>query len=206
MRSVLDGISTPEFDYNILMSLLSEYSQPWAKIRYMLRKGEMIRVKKGLYVRPPDHSQPYSEAVLANLIYGPSYLSFEWALSWHGMIPERVEQVTSASLKPSKTFSTPIGTFTYRRQPRRRYAAGFTRVELDARRSFLVATKEKALVDTIADCDVETVKELRSLLQGLRVNESEVRALKPKVLSVLAERFGTGAVAALAALVEELSR
>jgi hypothetical protein len=122
------------------------------------------------------------------------------------MIPERVEEVTSVSLKPSKTFSTPVGTFVYRRQPRRRYAASFTRVEIDAKRSFLVATKEKALVDTIADRDIETAGEVRNLLQGLRIDESELHALKPKVLSTLAERFGTSAVAALAALVEELRR
>ena len=64
-----------EFDYNFAMSALSEYKNPRIEINDLLKKGEIIRVKKGLYVFGPDLArEPYSRETLANLIYGPSYI------------------------------------------------------------------------------------------------------------------------------------
>lgn len=201
----LNSIPTHEFDYNFLMSLLSPYRQPWSKIRQMLRKGEIIRVKKGIYVKSPAAGGPYSEPVLANMLYGPSYVSGVYALSWYGMIPERVEQITSVTTKPSKTFATPVGTFVYKRLPRERYASGFLRVALDDRRGFLIASREKALVDTIADLDIASPEELRQYLTGsLRIDEDELRKLSVTRLRDLKQRFRRQVVTTLTGLIEEL--
>mgnify|MGYP003523184722 CR=1 FL=1 len=48
---------------------------------------------------------------IATVIYGPSYISFESALSYHGWIPEAVRTTTCASVKRAKEFETPIGVF-----------------------------------------------------------------------------------------------
>ena len=199
------SIITPEFDYNLLMSMLSPYRQPWSKIRHLLRQGSIIRVKKGIYVKDPSEGGPCSEAILANMIYGPSYVSGEYALSWYGMIPERVEQIMSVTTKPSKTFTTPVGTFTYKRLTRERYATGFVRVALDDQRGFLIASREKALVDTIADKDIAEAAQLREYLtESLRIDEDDLRRLSPARLGELKIRFRKPIVTALAALVEEL--
>jgi len=73
-------------------------TRPRDKISDLLKKGTIIRVKKGLYVFGEDNrKKPYSKEILANLIYGPSYISLDYALQYHGLIPERVEAVTSVT-------------------------------------------------------------------------------------------------------------
>jgi predicted transcriptional regulator of viral defense system len=83
-----------------------------------MRKGVVVRVKKGLYIFGDEYRiRPFSRESLANLIYGPSIISLESALSFHGLIPERVATVTSVTPKRSKRFTTPVGCFVYRQVP-----------------------------------------------------------------------------------------
>ena len=104
---------------------------------------------------------PISRELLANLIYGPSYISLDYALSYHGLIPERVETVTSVTLGRSRTFTTPYGMFSYRRLSQSRYAVGGLLAE-HGDLSFLIASPEKALADKVwAD--------KRNSLGGLRI-------------------------------------
>ena len=63
-----------EFDYNLLLHALRDYKKPRDKIRGLIRGKDIIRVKKGLYVLGREYNKPYSKFVLANLIYGPSYI------------------------------------------------------------------------------------------------------------------------------------
>src|SRR5436190_9717139 len=83
-------------DYTFLISVLSNYASPRDKITAWLKSGDLIRVKKGLYVFGKDVAlTPFSHEVLANLIYGPSAISLSYALAFYGLIPERVTTVTS---------------------------------------------------------------------------------------------------------------
>lgn len=199
-------IITPEFDYNILMSLLQSYKQPWSKIRQLLKQEEILRVKKGIYVKNPSQGVPYSACVLANMIYGPSYISGVYALAFHGMIPERVESISSVTIKPSKEFKTPVGFFSYQHLSQERYSCGFIRVTLDVQRAFLIATPEKALVDTIWNQDIATPKELYDYLRGdLRIDEACLRKFDATRLQILKRRFKRPIVDALSALSEELA-
>src|SRR5690554_965136 len=77
----------------------------------MVKDGEYIKIIRGLYETDPS-TPGY---LLAGSIYGPSYLSFEFALAYHGLIPEAVYTFTSATYdkKKKKKFETPFGTFTY---------------------------------------------------------------------------------------------
>lgn len=80
-----------EIDYQFLLSTLSEYARPRDKISEWLKSGDLIRVKKGLYVFGEHIAlTPYSHEILANLIYGPSAISLSYALAFYGLIPERV--------------------------------------------------------------------------------------------------------------------
>lgn len=90
-RDLRKLIGREEFDYPALMSALANYANPRDKVTSLLRQGVIIRVKKGLYVFGDDfRKRPFCRELLANLIYGPSYVSLDYALSYHGLIPERV--------------------------------------------------------------------------------------------------------------------
>lgn len=91
--------------------LSDTYSSPACKLSRMVEKGEIIRLRRGLYETDPE-TPPY---LVANCICEPSYISFEYALSWHSIIPERVNAVTNATYgkRRSKVFETPLGTFRY---------------------------------------------------------------------------------------------
>jgi len=78
----------------------------------------------------------------------PSYVSLDYALGHHGLIPERVETVTSVTTGRSRNFHTPFGAFSYRMLKCPRYAVG-AMIERADNTSFLVASPEKALVDKV---------------------------------------------------------
>ncbi|MCK5035641.1 MAG: hypothetical protein KAS73_07105 [Candidatus Sabulitectum sp.] len=137
------------FDYQILMDVLQCYGKPRDQVTRLLSKNVIIRIKKGLYCfGKPYRRKSISEEYVANLIYGPSYISLEYALQFYGLIPERVHTVTSVSLKRSKTFRTPVGNFSYRMLSGNRYATGFT-LHSATGYSFLIASPEKALADKV---------------------------------------------------------
>lgn len=139
-----------EIDYIGLTAALSNYAKPRDKIRSLLESHQLIRVKKGLYVFGPDLAlEPFSKEVLANQIYGPSYISLEYALGFYGLIPERVETVTSVTHKRDKIFDTPVGQFTYRYLPPDKFPPQINLVSLDDRHSILIASPEKALADLL---------------------------------------------------------
>ena len=93
-------IGREEFDYPALMAALRGFANPHAKITSLLDKGEIVRVKKGLYVFGEHYRlRPYSRELLANLAYGPSFISLDYALARHGLIPERVEALTSVIVR-----------------------------------------------------------------------------------------------------------
>jgi len=137
------------FDYQVLLDALAGYGKPRDKITRLLRSGEIVRIKKGLYCfGEAFRRNPICREYLANLIYGPSYVSLDYALRLHGLIPERVEVVTSVTTRRSRGFETPLGHFSYRILSHRRYAAGVIR-EASGVTPFLVASPEKALADKI---------------------------------------------------------
>ena len=82
----------------MLTDQLNKYSDPAGKIMRMKKNGELIQLTKGIY--ETDKSTP--GYCLASVIYGPSYLSFDYALSVYGLIPEAVYTFTSATFSKRK--------------------------------------------------------------------------------------------------------
>lgn len=200
-----------EFDYQNLLDSLRSYAHPRKKISSLLRKGEIIRVKKGLYIFGEQHRRaPYCRELLANLIYGPSCVSLEYALHYYGLIPERVETVTSVTCGRSRSFETPVGHFSYRAIPLSAYMIGIDRIELADGRAFLMALPEKALADrVVADrgSALRTQKELAVLLQeSLRVDMSVLTALNPEALMTIAAAYRSQRLKLLAQYVVKLQR
>lgn len=156
-------IPNEEFDYTLLSSALSQYSGLRQKIHELMQAGVITRVKKGLYVFGPEYNQaPICKEVLANLIYGPSCISLEYALAFHGLIPERVETITSVTPKKDKEFDTPLGRFTYRYLGLEKYAVGIEQVWIDSAHPVLMASIEKAICDYVVLNKVPTLSEYRA--------------------------------------------
>ncbi len=161
-QKILDSILSDEFDYNILSDRLKGYKYPRNKIGALLKSGVIIRVKKGLYVKAEGN---YSKFLLANMIYGPSYVSEDSALSYYGMIPELVQTVISTTFARKRHYSTPIGEFHFNVTQKACYTASVNRVELDAQRAFLIASPEKALFDRLYHAEgIDTIPAMREYL------------------------------------------
>jgi predicted transcriptional regulator of viral defense system len=205
---VRNQIQREEFDHQTLLDALRSYARPRDKISDLLRKGIIVRVKKGLYIFGKDYRRDYySPELLANLIYGPSYLSCEFALQYYGMIPERVEALTSVTIGRSRRFRTSIGLFTYRQIPVPAFRMGMTRVARDDKTVFLIATPEKALADKVR-ADRGGIIQSRSqmntyLTDNLRIDDSILRELNSDVLFEIGRRYRSRKIRVLADYVHQ---
>ena len=182
----------PELDYQTVLGALGDYAAPRKALADLISRGQITRVKKGIYVQSGRGIALFSREILANMIYGPSYISYEYGLSFHGLIPEQVTMVTCATMGKTKTFTTPVGTFRYVHQGRRKYAIGYYRSEIDGSRGFLIAGPEKSLADRIAGepgrFSVRTMREF--LFENLRIEPQDFYNLDSALLSEIASRSG----------------
>ncbi len=138
----------PELDFLALRLTLGEEGNLRDRVSRLLRAGTLVGVVRGIYVTAPElRKRPVSLEILANMINGPSYVSFEYALSRAGLIPEAAVAITSASATRNRRYVTPLGAFLYRRLPPAVYRFGWTRQELADGSGYLVARPEKALLD-----------------------------------------------------------
>lgn len=196
------------FDYQQLTACLSHLSKPRDKINKLLRWGRIVRIRKGLYTFGRAYRRgPLSRELLANLIYGPSYISLEYALSYHGLIPERVSTVTSVALGRSRSFDTPLGTFTYRSLSLQRYALG-AELEESPAGSFLIACAEKALADKVwTDKRLSGTRgtDFRAYLEeDLRIDVARLACLDRSRCDRIQEAYGSRKIRTLCRLVESL--
>jgi hypothetical protein len=192
--NVRDSITAEIFDYQVLIDALKDLAYPRNRINDLLRQGIIIRIKKGLYVFGDKYRrQPYSKELLANLVYGPSYVSLDYALAYYGIIPEKVESLTSVTPNRPRRFSTPAGLFIYRRIPARAYGTGMVRIEGERGQAFLIASPEKALADKIVSvrgASIASIGEMgRFLEEDLRIDTGAIRSLSPEGIEEFAERY-----------------
>lgn len=121
-----------------------------ALVKRALAKGEILGIRRGLYCLAPQYQRkPVNVFALAQRVYGPSYVSMESALGFHGWIPEAVYACTCASLGNARAFETPLGTFLYRRVPQRVFYANVDRLTDNSGNVFLMASPAKALADYV---------------------------------------------------------
>ncbi len=187
MTNQLTAINHQPFDYQYLKGLLKDYHYPRNKISKMLKSGEIIALKSGLYVLSSLYNQPLVREVVANLLYGPSYVSLEYALAHYNLIPEAVFNVTSVTCGRKKIFRTQIGTFVYNHLKTEYYNIGYV-VDRIEDVNYLIAIPEKALCDKLYFSpllrDVDALEKL--LYEDLRLDTSFIKKMDHKVISVLA--------------------
>lgn len=164
------------FFKNIIKNNLKEYSNKDNKISRDIKSGKLYKIVPGLYETDPN-TPGY---LLAGSIYGPSYISFEYALSYYGLIPERVLTITCATFdkKKKKEYYTDFGVFTYRDIPVEAYPEEILLKE-EKNYSFQIATPEKALCDKIYTLSpLYNYSNLeRMLFNDLRIDKEEFNKL-----------------------------
>jgi len=168
-----------------------DYTFPMNKIANLEQCGEIIRLKKGLYVLDAkDYGFPVSAPICSNHIYGPSYLSQQWALSYYGLIPERVSIYSAITIKHARRFENKLGLFTYSYVSREYFRIGLRNVSIDGT-TCLVASPEKALVDLILFDNYVPSRSMRGLYQYLeediRFDIDELKEFDTDILRQCAE-------------------
>lgn len=149
IQKIRKHINEEVFDYTQVIEALEDYKKPRDVINTLLKNGDIIRVKKGLYVFGEIwRKKSYSRELLANLIYGPSVISGDFILSDAGLIPEQVKTITSITTGRSRSFDTPVGKYTYKQLSKERFSFG---IEIDQTNGtqYFTANPLKALADKI---------------------------------------------------------
>ena len=152
---------------SVLTTLFSNTKQISDKARNMEQEGRIIRLKRGLYVRSAEDGAMPMPLLIANHLYGPSYVSFQTALRHYGLIPERVYETQSMTIKHSRSFDTPLGRFSYRSCGVDYFPIGI-RQEHEGDDTYLVAAPEKALCDILlktAGLSVSSPRKMESFLK-----------------------------------------
>jgi hypothetical protein len=140
------------FDETVLGNLFPKASAGARRLllHRAVSAGEVIRLKPGLYLLAPDYRKSELHPfVLAARLHGPSHISLESALSFHGLIPEAVYQVASVTAARSRSFHTPVGVFSFQRVPANDPMAGVESVKLGDRAWVYIATPLRAIADMV---------------------------------------------------------
>lgn len=170
-------------------------------LKRAMKAGEVVRIRRGLYCLAPKYMrQKVDPLVLAQRICGPSYISLETALSYHGWIPEAVYTITSTSLDRSREFNTPVGHFSFTRVPQVTLYVEVARVETGGSGnadgtgygggSFLLASPLKALADYVHVHKMDWTS-ARPVIGSLRVDESLLASVEAETFSRLLANYSS---------------
>ena len=177
MNGELSEIGPVPVTTSIIESLYPELKSPDKKVVWLEKNGYIIRLKRGLYVVNPEHSgKILSSELIANHLYAPSYISMSTALRYYGLIPEAVYVHQSMTVKHSRSFQTPIGSYDYKYISREAFPVGVRSIHMGDY-AFLMASPEKALCDLIANSSKVNLRYMKDveiyLEQDIRMDMDE---------------------------------
>ena len=182
------------------------YSNINQKISLEVKKGNLIRVKKGIYTNNLEIDAP----ILANVLISPSYISFEYALSYYGLIPEMVTMYTSAiyNKKNNQYYSVKNTRFDYRSIPNKVFPYGYILKKNEEGINYKIATKEKALMDTLySKYPIRSLKDLKILLfDDLRIDEYEFNRLDFKFIKEVAPLYHSNTLYTLIRYINKIEK
>ncbi len=169
----------------VILAVLKKYKRPYDKVNELVKQGKLTLVRRGVYIAGEKTNAKKPEPfLLANHLMGPSYISLESALSYWGLIPEKVVEITSVTTEKTAVYKTPAGRFSYIKMALPYYAFGIQQLELTPRQHVLIATPEKALCDKIITTSglvLRSVKQTKELLtDDLRIEKETLRTLNIK--------------------------
>ena len=177
------------YDFQNLRIKYKDYSNIYQKINNECKKGILVKIKRGLY----SDDLYNDKEVIANICYNPSYISFEYALSYYGVIPEFVSTFTSATFgkKNNKIYHMKDFTFDYRSVPNEVFPMGILIMKNSKDISYKIASKEKALCDLLySKYPVRSIKDLKTLLfEDMRIDENEFLKMNVEFIKEIAPLY-----------------
>ena len=188
----LEKFKNIPLESSVLQGLMGNYKFPRNKVSTLEKRGNIIRLKKGLYVISEKISRtPVSRELLANHLYGTSYVSLETALSFYGMIPERVFAIRSMTTKRAKNFETSFGNFDYTPVSADYFSIGLRQEIVENQYAFLIATPTKAVCDMIVatpNLRLQSVKAIQNYLtEDLRIDFDVLKSLDKNIIAQCVE-------------------
>jgi len=159
-----------------------------AIIKRAVQMGYLISLKRDLYLIQKEGQSALDAFEIASILYGPSYISFESALSYHGWIPEAVNTTTSASSKRSKLFDTPIGVFSYEHIPIKAFSLGVEQHIQTNQVNLFIASPLKALADLIY-ARKRSWNHLEDLSADLRIDPELFQTIDSELFSELIHNY-----------------
>ena len=188
---------------DMILEELQSYANPKTKLSRMVKLGKYFQIARGLY--ETDKNVPGH--LLAGSIYGPSYISFEYALGFYGMIPEAVYTITSATFekRKKKKYETAFGTFTYRDVPSAAFPLNIRLIQ-EGSYFYRIAEPEKALCDQLYTMPpAKNIKLLAELLfDDLRIEETELLKLEIEKIVFLSDRYHSTNIKKLITLLKRI--
>ncbi len=186
LQSVRSHSSQP-LTRQLLTSLLKNQEYSSDKINELVSMGLLDNVRDGLYL-PTKQLSPFRPEpfLFANHLFGPSYVSLDSALSYYGLIPERVFETTSATTKASMRFDTSAGAFSFTHLPLPYFSFGICQMEVAYRQNVLMALPEKALFDKVVSArglrltGIKTTIEY--LIENLRIDKDDLIKLDTELM------------------------
>jgi len=155
-----------------------------------VQKGLLVKLRNGIYTFPEYLKKPNFSLFAANKIYRPSYVSSYSALSFYGLIPETIVQITSVTTMKTAAFENRLGAFRYH-SIAERGMFGFDLLPFDANKTLQIAKPEKALLDLIY---FNPFYQSAEDMEQLRLDESLFEEIiQPDLLLTYAERFQNAA-------------
>ena len=177
------------YDFQSLSIKYKQYSNIYQKINNECKKGILVKIKRGLY----SDDLYNDKEVIANICYNPSYISFEYALSYYGVIPEFVSTFTSATFgkKNNKIYHMKDCTFDYKNVPDEVFPMGILIMKNSKDISYKIASKEKALCDLLySKYPVRSIKDLKILLfEDMRIDENELLKMNVEIIKEIAPLY-----------------
>lgn len=187
----LRSIGNVPFDLNVLATIYPDMKHIGEKARRLEADNEIIRLKRGLYVVSPEVSdKKLNRYLIANHIYGPSYVSMQTALRHYGLIPERVHLIQSLTTKHARSFKNQLGYFDYGNCTPAYFSIG-VRYEREEGIAYLIASPEKALCDLInysKGVNLRFMKDVMAYLEeDIRFDMDELERLDISVFEACAK-------------------
>ncbi|MDF0707742.1 type IV toxin-antitoxin system AbiEi family antitoxin domain-containing protein [Flagellimonas okinawensis] len=191
-RALVKEYAEGPISRHLILGLLHEYQSPNDKISGLIKNKELISIRRGLYVIGPKIDLPSPEPFLiANHLRGPSYVSLESALFYWNIIPERSYEISSVTLKTSKTYKIPVGRFSYRHLKTPYYSYGLKSVAYSNKQTIIIASPEKAICDKIvltAGINLRSISQTRVLLlEDFRMDIEVLRTLDTQAMEAWIE-------------------
>ncbi|MDP8213241.1 MAG: hypothetical protein P9X22_08155 [Candidatus Zapsychrus exili] len=189
VKRILNELKRDVFVDSDVTTLLNDSNDTkYSLMKRAISSGDVIRLKRGVYCLSKEY-QRYGINLwhISQVLYGPSCVSLESALSYHGWIPEGVFSTTCASMKRSVSYENVLGTFVYHCVPLNNFYRQVKRIE-SLKESFFMASPLKALCDYVYVYKKDW-NSIAPLVQSLRIDEDVLGQISLKGCNELLENY-----------------